>query len=110
MELELLQGPPINKVIFYGVIIAYFTVVLGLGALFSTQTRTTKDFFFSGQRFSAWLIAFSCVATVIGSYSFVKYSAVGFRYGLSSTMTYLNDWFLAPLFLLGWMPIIYFSA
>ncbi len=109
MELELLQGPPINKIIFYGVIIAYFTVVLGLGALFSTQTRTTKDFFFSGQRFSAWLIAFSCVATVIGSYSFVKYSAVGFRYGLSSTTTYLNDWFLAPLFLLGWMPIIYYS-
>ncbi len=31
MELELIQGPPINKVIFYGVIIVYFTVVLGLG-------------------------------------------------------------------------------
>lgn len=109
MEMELIQGPPINKVIFYGVIIVYFTVVLGLGMLFSTQTRTTKDFFFSGQRFSAWLIAFSCIATVIGSYSFVKYSAAGYRFGLSSTTTYLNDWFLAPLFLLGWMPLIYYS-
>jgi solute:Na+ symporter, SSS family len=49
------------------------------------------------------------VATVVGSYSFIKYSAVGYKYGLSSSMTYLNDWFLLPLFMLGWLPIIYFS-
>ncbi len=24
-------------------------------------------------------------------------------------MTYLNDWFLAPFFIFGWLPIIYFS-
>ncbi|RME28063.1 MAG: sodium:solute symporter family protein, partial [Deltaproteobacteria bacterium] len=73
----------------YFLIIAYFVVMLGFGSLFSRFTKSTKDFFFGGQRFSWWLIAFSCVATTVGSYSFYKYSAKAFSYGLSSTMTYL---------------------
>ena len=99
----------LNMYIVYAVMIAYFVIVLGFGGFFGKGTKTTKDFFFSGQRFSWWLIAFSCVATVVGSYSFIKYAAAGLSYGMSSTMTYLNDWFLAPLFILGWMPLIYFS-
>lgn len=98
-------GQPID----YIIIAVYFIVILGFGSIFGRYTKSTADFFFSGRRFSWWLIAFSCVATVVGSYSFIKYSAAGFRYGLSSTMTYMNDWFLAPLFMLGWIPIIYLS-
>jgi SSS family solute:Na+ symporter len=93
----------------YGIIVLYFIIVLGFGTIFGRYTKSTKDFFFSGQRFAWWLIAFSCIATVVGSYSFIKYSSRGFIYGFSSSMTYLNDWFLAPLFMLGWLPIIYFS-
>lgn len=92
----------------YIVIILYFAGILGFGAWFSRYTKSTKDFFFGGQRFSWWLIAMSCVATVVGSYSFMKYSAAGFRYGLSSSMTYLNDWIILPFFIIGWFPIIYF--
>ncbi len=103
--MEIAYGTPID----YVIVVVYFVVVLGFGALFGRSTRTTKDFFFSGQRFSWWLISFSCVATVVGSYSFIKYAAAGFRYGFSSSMTYLNDWFLVPLFMLGWLPIIYFA-
>ncbi len=91
------------------VIVVYFTAILGFGTWFGRYVTTTKDFFFGGQRFTWWLIAMSCIATVVGSYSFIKYSAAGFRYGLSSTMSYTNDWFLVPLFILGWLPIIYFS-
>lgn len=98
-----------GTVLDIAVIIVYFTGILGFGVLFGKYARTTKDFFFGGQRFSWWLIAASCIATTVGSYSFIKYSAVGFSYGFSSTMAYLNDWFLMPLFVLGWMPIIYFS-
>ncbi len=91
------------------VIIVYFIAILGFGTWFGRYVTTTKDFFFGGQRFSWWLIAMSCIATVVGSYSFIKYSAAGYRYGFSSTMTYTNDWFIVPLFVLGWLPIIYFS-
>jgi len=93
----------------YIVLAAYFAGVMGFGLWFGRYTATTKDFFFGGQRFSWWLISFSCIATLVGSYSFIKYSEVGFTYGISSTQTYFNDWFWAPLLVLVWIPIIYYK-
>jgi len=93
----------------YWVIIGYFVLIFGFGFTFARFTRTTRDFFFGGQRFSWWLITFSCVASVVGSYSFIKYSAAGFRYGTSSTMAYMNDWIVVGFLLLGWLPILYFN-
>lgn len=101
----MIQASPVDFV----VIAVYFLAILLIGTLFGKFTKTTKDFFLGGQRFAWWLIAMSCVATVVGSYSFVKYSAIGYNHGLSSTMTYLNDWFIVPFFVLGWLPIIYFN-
>jgi len=91
------------------VIVVYFIAIMLFGSYFGRYNRSTKDFFFGGRRFSWWLIAFSIVATGVGSHSFVKYSAKGFEYGLSSTMTYINDWFFIPLFLFGWLPIIVYT-
>jgi len=105
MDMENLKGEPLD----YVVIIAYFVCVVGFGLWFGKYTRSTKDFFFGGQRFAWWLIAFSAIATTVGSYSFIKYSQVGFKYGISSTQTYLNDWFWIPILLLVWLPIIYFG-
>ena len=99
----------IGGILDYAVMIGYFVAVLGFGLYFGRYTTTTKDFFFGGQRFSWWLIAFSCVATVVGSYSFIKYSAAGFRYGISSTQSYLNDWFWMPILVLVWLPIVYYN-
>jgi len=93
----------------YAIIIGYFVAIFTFGAVFARFTRTTKDFFFGGQRFTWWLVAFSYVASIVGSYSFIKYSAAGFRYGMSSSMTYLNDWIVMSLLVFGWFPIIYFS-
>lgn len=93
----------------YTVMLIYFVAVLGFGLFFGRYTASTKDFFFGGQRFSWWLIAFSCVATVVGSYSFIKYSDVGFKFGISSTQTYFNDWFWMPILVLVWIPIIYYK-
>ena len=98
-------GQPID----YAVMLCYFLGVVAFGIYFSRYTHSTKDFFFGGQRFAWWLIAFSGIATTVGSYSFVKYSDVGFEYGLSSTQSYLNDWFWMPILLLVWLPIIYYQ-
>lgn len=92
------------------ILVAYFVGITAFGAMFGRFTTSTKDFFLAGQRFPAWLVAFSCVATLVGSYSFVKYSAVGYSHGIPSTQTYLNDWFWMPLWMLGWLPIIYFGG
>lgn len=91
------------------IIVIYFLAVTAFGMYFSKYNRSTNDFFFGGRRFSWWLIAFSIVATGVSSHSFVKYSAKGFENGISSTMTYMNDWFFVPLFFFGWLPIVIYS-
>ncbi len=91
------------------VMVVYFLVIMLFGSYFGRYNRSTKDFFFGGRRFAWWLIAFSIVATGVGSHSFVKYSAKGFEHGFSSTMTYINDWFFLPFFLFGWLPIIVYT-
>lgn len=91
------------------VMIVYFALVMFFGSYFGRYNRSTQDFFFGGRRFAWWLIAFSIVATGVGSHSFVKYSAKGFTNGISSTMTYMNDWFFVPFFMFGWLPIIVYT-
>ena len=51
----------------YGIMVAYFLAILAVGTWFGRRQKTIKDFFFGGQRFSWWLIAFSMIATLIGS-------------------------------------------
>lgn len=93
----------------YAIVIGYFILILFIGTWFGRRQKTTKDFFFGGQRFAWWLIAFSLIATTVGSYSFVKYSQVGYNYGLGATQSYWNDWIWFPLLAFGWLPILYFS-
>ena len=100
-----MRGQPID----YAIMIIYFVAILAVGTWFSRKQKTTSDFFFGGRRFSWWLIAFSLIATTVGSYSFVKYSSKGFEFGLASSQTYLNDWVWFPLLFFGWLPILYFS-
>ena len=94
---------------FWAIILGYFTIVLGFGSFFARYNKTTQDFFFSGRRFSWWLITMSIVATGVGSHSFLKYSSKAYEHGFSSTMTYMNDWFFMPFFLFGWLPIVYYT-
>ncbi len=101
--------PTVGTPLDLAIIIAYFIGIMAFGGFFGRFIKGTKDFFFAGQKLSWWLVAMSCVATTVGSYSFVKYSEAAFKYGLSSTQTYINDWFWMPLWMFGWLPIIYFS-
>ena len=91
------------------VCVLYILVITAFGGYFARFNKNINDFFYSGQRFAWWLPAASMVATGIGSYSYLKYSEQGFNTGMSSTMTYLNDWFCAPFFIFGWLPIVYFA-
>ncbi|MBI1937380.1 MAG: sodium:solute symporter family protein [Ignavibacteriales bacterium] len=91
------------------VMLVYFFGIMLFGSYFAKYNRSTNDFFFGGRRFAWWLITVSIVATGVGSHSFVKYSAKGFEHGISSTMTYMNDWFFMPFFLFGWLPIVVYT-
>ena len=95
--------------IVFAVIGAYFLFITFMGIYFSRFSSNINDFFFSGQRFSWWLPAFSMVATGIGSYSYLKYSQQGFNTGMSSTMVYMNEWFVLPVFVFAWLPVLYYN-
>ncbi len=103
--MDIMVGTSLDRI----VILFYFALVMGFGAYFGKYSKTTNDYFFGGRRFAWWLITISIVATGVGSHSFVKYSTKAYQYGLSSTMTYMNDWFFMPLFMFGWLPIIYYT-
>lgn len=91
------------------VVFTYFIVITAFGTFFSKFSKNINDYFYSGQRFSWWLAAASMVATGIGSYSYLKYSEQGYLTGMSGSMPYLNDWFIIPFFMFGWLPIIYYA-
>jgi len=93
----------------YAIVIIYFALILVIGTWFGRRQKTTKDFFFGGQKFAWWLIAFSLIASTVGSYSFVKYSEIGYSYGTGASQSYWNDWIWFPLLVFGWLPIVYFS-
>ena len=103
------EGESRGRPIDYAIMLGYFLLILIIGTWFGRRQQSTRDFFFGGRRFAWWLIAFSMIATTIGSYSFIKYSSKGFQYGLSSSQTYLNDWMWFPLLLFGWLPILYYT-
>ncbi|HPU96995.1 MAG TPA: sodium:solute symporter family protein, partial [Candidatus Hydrogenedentes bacterium] len=92
----------------YIIVVAYFMGITLFGVYFGRYAKGTSDYFFGGQRFAWWLIGFSSIATMVGSYSFVKYSEAGFSYGLSSSQSYLNDWFWVPILLIVWLPVLYY--
>ncbi len=103
--MDIAVGTSLDRIVIF----AYFALVMGFGAYFGKYSKNTTDYFFGGRRFAWWLITISIVATGVGSHSFVKYSTKAYQYGLSSTMTYMNDWFFIPLFMFGWLPIIYYT-
>ena len=90
-------------------LLAYLVVIVVVGMWFGKFTRSTDDFFFAGRRFTWWLVAVSLVATLVGSYSFVLYSQTAYRFGLCAVLPYTNEWFVLPLFLMGWTPIVYYN-
>ena len=92
----------------YAIIVGYMIFILLFGSFFGRFVKTTKDFFLAGQRFTWWLVSFSAVASLVGSYSFIKYSEAAYLYGLSSTQAYLNDFWWVPIWMFGWIPVIYY--
>ncbi len=91
------------------VVFGYLVFIVVVGSWVGKFSNSTQDFFFGGRRFHWWLVGMSCVATLVGSYSFIQYSQVGYEYGMPSLGPYTNEWFVMPLFLIVWLPIFYYN-
>jgi solute:Na+ symporter, SSS family len=93
----------------FAVVIIYLVSIVAIGVYVGKFSSTTSDFFFGGRRFTWWLVGMSCVATLVGSYSFIQYSEVGYSRGFPSLGPYTNEWFALPIFLGAWLPICYYN-
>lgn len=91
------------------VVILYLVGIVAIGVWVGKFSSTTSDFFFGGRRFTWWLVGMSCVATLVGSYSFIQYSEVGYSRGMPCLGPYTNEWFALPIFLGAWLPICYYN-
>lgn len=87
----------------YGVIVAFFAVMVGVGVFYARRQRNS-DQFFGGDKSVPWYLA--GVSYYMGSFSalaFVMYSALAYKYGwIPVTLSWLNvpvvllvTWFLA---------------
>lgn len=72
MDLLLAQQRAYGTPIDYAVIFGDFIFIMLFGSCFGRCSKSTRDFFFSGQRFSCWLIMMSIVATGVGTHSFMN--------------------------------------
>lgn len=68
----------------YGVLVAYLSAMLLIGAWCSKRNLDTNDFFRGGQRIPWWAAGFSIFATMLSSITFMAIPAIA----------YAEDWFL----------------
>ena len=66
----------------YSILIIYLIVIAALGIWFSRGTKSTSKYFLANQSIPTWAVAFSLMATMISSASFVGTPGTVYEKGL----------------------------
>jgi SSS family solute:Na+ symporter len=75
----------------YVVIVVYFIVIMSIGLWVTRrQKKTTDDYFVAGRRIPAWAVAFTLMATLIGSGTVVGHPATVFQSGMILLLGHLT--------------------
>lgn len=94
----------------YVILIAYFSVVLGVGFLARRSVRTSEDFFLSGRALPAWVTGLAFVSANLGAIEILGMAANGAQYGFATVHYYWIGAIPAMVFLgLVMMPFYYAS-
>jgi solute:Na+ symporter, SSS family len=65
-----------------GIIIVYFAIIGGIGAYVSRGQKTAEKFFVAGRSIPMWAVAFTIMATIIGTGTFVGHPGTSYQKGL----------------------------
>lgn len=90
------------------IIIGYFVIVFGLGAYFTGNIKSQKDFFLAGKKMPWWIAACSLQATDIGTETYIGVTGMVAASGLA-WMNY--DWLPAcaiPCIISAWFFVSHF--
>ncbi|GDY32430.1 sodium:solute symporter family protein [Gandjariella thermophila] len=94
----------------YVLLVVYFALVLGIGALARRQVSTSLDFLLSGRSLPAWITGLAFISANLGALEIFGMTANGAQYGLPTAHYYWIGAIPAMLFLgLVMMPFYYGS-
>lgn len=60
-------------------LIAYLSIIMGIGLYFSKKNTSTEEYFVGGRSFSGWVIGLSLVGTSISSITFLAYPGDAYK-------------------------------
>ena len=104
-SLRLSAGP-----IDYILIVVYFALVLGIGAMARRSVSSSLDFFLSGRSLPAWVTGLAFISANLGAVEIFGMTANGAQYGLPTVHYYWIGAIPAMVFLgLVMMPFYYGS-
>jgi SSS family solute:Na+ symporter len=101
---SLLHASPLD----YAILIVYFIVVLGIGAVARLTIKSDLDFFLSGRSLPAWITGLAFIAANLGALEILGQAANGAQYGVATVHFYWIGAVPAMVFLgLVMMPFYY---
>jgi SSS family solute:Na+ symporter len=93
----------------FGVIIAYFVTVLGVGYWLKDKMKTSSDFLLSGRSFSHWITGIAFMSANLGALEVMGHAANGAKYGMRT-----NHWYwvgaIPAMVFLGLYMVRYYYA
>src|SRR4051794_10983501 len=94
----------------YGILAAYFVVVLGVGFAARRYIKTSLDYFLSGRSLPAWITGLAFISANLGAIEVLGMAANGAQYGFATFNYYWIGAIPAMVFLgLVMMPFYYGS-
>ncbi len=89
----------------YGILAFFLVAMVGLGFYFSSEQRTTQDFFLGGRSFSWFPLGMSLLATLISALSYTGLPGQSYEYGLRCLILPLSVWLALPIMIGVVLPI-----
>lgn len=89
----------------YGVLALYLLVMVAIGAYFSRQQKTSRDFFLAGRAMSWFPIGLSLMATLLSALSYSGIPGQAYYFGLKFIMLPLAVWLTLPLVVWLVLPV-----
>ncbi|MDB5077360.1 MAG: Sodium/glucose cotransporter 1, partial [Chloroflexi bacterium] len=94
----------------YGILLAYFALVITIGVLARRAIATSEDFFLAGRSLPAWVTGLAFISANLGALEILGMAANGAQYGVSVVHFYWIGAVPAMVFLgLVMMPFYYGS-
>ncbi len=93
-----------------GVLLVYFTFVLGIGFFLKRYMKTSTDFFLAGRSMPAWVSGLAFISANLGAQEVIGMAASGAKYGIATSHFYWVGAIPAMVFVGVFMMPFYYGS